>query len=69
MWKITGVVLLIVFLLADSIYIYLRLKKYWRKASWAGSGKKSGKWRLGLSSLNIPLGEQTDTDRHRPKKT
>jgi len=68
MWKITGVVLLIIFLVADSIYLYLRLKKYWQKASWIGSGK-SRKWKLGLSSLDMPLGKQPDTDRHRPEKT
>lgn len=68
MWKITGVVLLIIFLVADSIYLYLRLKKYWRNASRNKPGEHDKKWKLGLSSLDMPLGRQPDKNLHKPVK-
>jgi hypothetical protein len=68
MWKIVAFVGLIAFLVADSLYLYRRLKKYWQTASWKRPGNKNRKWRLGLSSLDMPLGKQQDTDRHGPEK-
>lgn len=68
MWKIAAGVCLVVFLVADSVYLYLRLKKYWRNASWNKSGKDDKKWKLGLSSLDMPVGAQPDKDRHKPER-
>jgi hypothetical protein len=68
MWKIAAFVLLIIFLVADSMYIYRRLKKYWRNASWQGSGQKNNRWKLGLSSLDIPLNKQTGKNTSQPEK-
>ena len=58
MWKIAAFILLIIFLVADSIYLYLRLKKYWLNASCRRSAQKNNQWKLGLSSLDIPLNKQ-----------
>ena len=58
MWKIAAFILLIIFLVADSVYIYRRIKKYWRNASWQRSGQKNNRWKLGLSSLDIPPNKQ-----------
>ncbi len=68
MWKIAAIVGLIVFLVADSIYLYQRLKTYWQKASREKSGPHDKRWKLGLSSLDIPLGKQPEKDRTRPEK-
>jgi hypothetical protein len=68
MWKIAAIVGFIIFLVADSLYLYRRLKKYWRKPSWIGYGHKSKSWKLGLSSLDLPLNKQPDKDRHRQEK-
>jgi len=69
MWKIAAFVCLIIFLVADSIYLYLRLKKYWQNASWVRHGQKNNRWRLGLSSLDLPQDKQPDKGSNRPEKT
>jgi len=69
MWKIAAFVCLIIFLFADSIYLYRRLKKYWQNASWKKSGQNDKKWKLGLSSLDLPPGKQSDNGSTRPEKT
>ena len=68
MWKIAAFVLLIVFLLADCVYLYRRLKKYWNNASWQRPGQKNNRWKLGLSSLDIPLNKQAGKNTSQPEK-
>jgi hypothetical protein len=66
MWKIATIVLVIIFLIADSIYLYLRLKKYWRHAPWQRTAQKNKQWKLGLSSLDIFLNKQAGKDPRPP---
>jgi hypothetical protein len=67
-WKIAVIVLVILFLVIDSIYLYFRLKKYWQSSSWKRPGQNSKKWKLGLSSLDIPLNKNPDTAGQPPEK-
>ena len=69
MWKIAAFVLVVIFIVADSIYLYFRLKKYWRSASGKRQGQDSKKWRIGLSSLDIPLNKKPDGDNHTPENS
>ena len=69
MWKFAAIVLVVIFVVADSIYIYQRVKKYWRNAPWQRTGQKSNAWKLGLSSLELPLNKQADKDPQPPKNT
>jgi hypothetical protein len=69
MWKIAAFVLVVIFIVADSIYLYFRLKKYWLSAARKRTGQDRKKWKLGLSSLDIPLNKKPDADIRPPEKS
>ncbi len=69
LWKIAVAALIIIFLVADSIYLYFRLKKYWQGSSWNKPGTDKKKWKLGLSSLDLPTGKSADTGKKLPRES
>ncbi|MBN2108746.1 MAG: hypothetical protein JW832_15075 [Deltaproteobacteria bacterium] len=60
LWKLALIALVILFLVADSIYLYFRLKKYWRRATWNRPFTKKSSWEIGLASLDIPAQAKPD---------
>lgn len=68
MWKLAAFVLIGIFVIADSIYLYFRLKKYWRRASAKRRDTDRTKWKIGLPSLPIPLNKKKDEKNHLPEK-
>ena len=68
MWKIIVFVLLAIVVIADSIYLYFRLKKYWPGTRGLQQSPDGKKWKIGLPSLDIPVSGKADAEKHLPEK-
>ncbi len=68
MWKIAVFVLIAIVVIADSIYLYSRLKKYWPGTRGPRQGPDGKKWKIGLPSLDIPVSGKADAEKRLPDK-